>query len=252
MPERVAKRKYNRRKPLPVKAAKESQRAEPLSADTAAVIAAADKATVQAAIDATAAAGDGLPTGRQMDRSNALETLKAADATDPAFEEQYAKSLGRSDGYLKQRKVGTNRTTLVPANCEVHPDLGAWGLRYMGRWMMIRWINIRPAFRQKRFEQGWQYFEGPVWARRLGLNPENYLNEKGRILTGDTELGWIGEEFVYKYLGIVKQRKDDMVRGATDRMLNSTSAMIPGMKFIEGSDDEVMGQIGEMKGRVGA
>lgn len=206
---------------------------------------------VQEAINSVAAAGDALPNpGSQTDLSNHGNMLARDDnahEADPTFEAQYQKALDRGMGYLSRRKVSGNRTGMIPPNCDIHPKLGAWGLHYQGRWMIIRWLDIRPKTRQKRQEQGWQYFEGREWCDRLGLVAEVYLNERGRIGYMDTELGWAPEEYIFEHRAEVEERRAAMFSTAKDRLLGQQSKYIPRVEILEGDDESVLGELGDRK-----
>lgn len=205
---------------------------------------------VQAAIDNYAEKGDAIPNETQMDRSNiGIAMEKAADAatSDPEFEKMYEQARKKSAGYLVQRRTGGNRNAMVPPNCEIHPKLGMWGFNYQGRWMIIRWLDIRPVTRQKRVAQGWQYFEGKVWCERLGLIPESYLNERGRIGYMDVELGWAPEEYIFARSDEAAQARKDMIATAQDRLHAAQSKHVPRIEIMEGDEQSVLGELHERK-----
>lgn len=198
---------------------------------------------VQKAIDRMGERQDALPTPSQVDSSVTRQALDIEDAADPAFEQAYERSRERAMGYLQKRKLAGNRTGLVPAACEIHPKLGAWGLRFGGKWMIIRWISKIPTVRQKRYEQGWQYFTGKEWCERLGLKPENYLNEKGRIETGDVELAWATEEYIFDRQKDVIEAKEVMVAETREKLMGMTSKYVPNVEILEGDDTGVMSEL---------
>jgi hypothetical protein len=214
---------------------------------------AAPVAAVQDAIDKFGAAGDALPGPRQMDTSNASVTHEKADSAEAEvleasrFNAQYEKALSRSTGYLVRRKISGNRNAMVPPKAELHPVLGMWGLQWSGKWMIFRWVSKNPRVRQKRFEQGYQYFEGREWCIRLGLNSENYINEKGRIEYVDLELAWVPEEYVVEKMGVTRNAKDDMVTKARDNLLGQTSREVPRIEILEGTGDEVQRELDERR-----
>jgi len=205
---------------------------------------------VQAAIDNFAEKGDALPLATQMDLSNVGNTLARMDneaAADPAFEKIYEDARKKSTGYLVQRRVSGNRNAMVPPNCEIHPRLGMWGLRYGGRWMIIRWLDIRPTTRQKRIAQGWQYFEGKIWCERLGLLPESYLNDRGRIGYMDVELGWAPEEYIFMRGEQAEEAKKAMIASAQDRLYAAQSKHVPRIEIMQGDEQSVLGELYDRK-----
>jgi hypothetical protein len=215
--------------------------------DAAATIRAAAKEpdAVQKAIDAMGDAGDRLPSlGTQTDNSTLNNILAQTEGNpDAEFAKAYEASVERGTGYLGRRRLAGNRSALVPPNATIHPKLNMWGLQYMGRWLILRWINKRPMVAQKRFEQGWQYFEGKEWCHRLGLSAENYLNEAGRIQTIDTCLAWASEEYVMQNQRLVVEKQQAMVAAAHDNLMDKRSKYIPGLEIISGSDEDVMGEL---------
>ncbi len=219
--------------------------------DVAATLRAAAKEpdAVQKAIDSMGDAGDCLPSpGTQTDNSTLNNVLARTESDhDPEFEAAYAKSVDRGGGYLARRRLAGNRSALVPPNATVHPKLGMWGLQYMGKWLILRWLSKKPAIAQKRHEQGWQYFEGREWCKRLGLNPENYLNEAGRIQTIDVVLGWASEEYVFQNQRLVRERQQAMVAAAEDNLMSKQSQYIPHINVLSGSDEEVMGELADRR-----
>lgn len=203
---------------------------------------------VQKAINTVSKIGADNPTETQMGSS---ETSKAlANDDDPTFSDAYAKNLTRGMGFLRSRRAedgGRNR--LVPPNATQHPRLpgSPWCLYYMGKYMVLYWVPKTSEYRQLKYEQGYTYFEGPVWCRRLGLSPENYLNEAGRIQTGDVELAWTSEEFVRQYGDRLQFARDAMVSTAREKLMDQTNEIMPGVKVFEGPDAEAA--LGEMKER---
>lgn len=201
---------------------------------------------VQQSINRLAEVGADNPTVTQMGPS---EVAKAVDR-DPAFEEQYAKSTSRGAGFLHSKRAEDGgRSRLVPPNATQHPTLPGrpWCLYYMGKYLVLYWVPKYSDYQQLKYEQGYTYFEGPLWTRRLGLNPENYLNEKGRIQIGDVELAWIGEEFVRQYGDRLSSANRDMVDTARDKLMSGTNAAMPGVHVFDGPDAEAM--LGEFKER---
>ena len=206
--------------------------------------AASEPDAVQKAIDSMGDAGDKLPGPRQMDTTTVGAVLaKSDDTSDAEFEAQYERATTRGIGYLSRRKLAGNRSGLVPPNATLHPKLQMWGLLYMGKWLILRWINKRPAVAQKRFEQGWQYFEGREWCHRLGLTPENYLNEAGRIQTIDALLAWAPEEYIFENQQLVKDKQLAMVAAAEDNLMDKRSRYVPGVEILSGSDEDVLGEL---------
>lgn len=213
---------------------------------------------VQTAINAMAAVGDAIPSGTQADPTVLASTIARADATadtDPIFREQYDRATTRGIGFLRRVRSSGGRSALVPPACTQHPKLPdhPWGFYYNGKWMLIRWVpHGQPMVRQKRYEQGYTYFEGPLWARRLGLSPDNYLNERGRIQVADAELAWISEEYVVEYRGLVLTKQGEMVSKARDTLMGATGEAMPNVHVLEGSEEDVVGRLDEMKRRAAA
>jgi hypothetical protein len=205
--------------------------------------AAGEPDVVQKAINAMGDAGDRLPSSGSQTDTTTLGGILARTNEDPEFEAAYEKATSRGVGYLSRRRIAGNRSALVPPNATIHPKLGMWGLQYMGKWLILRWINKKPAVAQKRFEQGWQYFEGKEWCSRLGLNSENYLNEAGRIQTIDAVLAWAPEEYIFENQQLVLEKRQAMVASAEDNLMNQRSRYIPNVEIISGSDEDVMGEL---------
>lgn len=202
---------------------------------------------VQEAIDSWAAAGDATQAPAQTDLTNARNAQARLDAADPDFDKQYEKAREKAVGYLVRRRVQGNRTAMVPPNAELHPKLQMWGLPYGGKWLILRWLDIRPRVRQKRDAQGWQYFEGKVWCERLGLIPDANLNERNRIGYMDTELAWAPEEYIFERMQEVSDARGVMVSTATDRLMEHQSRHIPRIEVLEGDDEAVLGELQDRK-----
>jgi hypothetical protein len=201
---------------------------------------------VQSAINRMAESSDSI-NRRQMDTSNtsnALGAIDEAESSDAAkFAAVYAKATQHGLEYLSKRAVSGNRTAMIPPHCEIHPKLGAWGLNFCGKWMLIRWLSKNHNVRQKRHRQGWQYFEGREWATRLGLNPEFYVNDKGRIELGDLELGWHTEDYHFRMMRRVVDDRADAITTAKERLMGIADSAVPRVELIEGSDVDVMAEL---------
>lgn len=212
---------------------------------------------VQASIDHLGDKADYLPdattfdmsnVGREMAQADAAAAVAAAEAHDEAeFLKQYEHAKTRSVGYLQARRMSGNRTAMVPPNCEIHPKLGMWGLRYAGKWLIIRWLDIRPRTRQKRSVQGWQYFEGEEWCKRLGLLKEAYYNDRGRIGYIDVELAWAPEEYIFAHETEVREAREAMIATTTDRLMSHKSKHVPNIDILEGDDESVIGELRDRK-----
>ncbi len=205
----------------------------------------------QDSADKMAVAGDATTPKSQMDRTNADTTIAKADALEAqdqqSFDEIYDRGVSKTLGYLQRRRTMGNRTGMVPPNCERHDALGEWGLLYRGKWMMIRWLDIRQRVRQKRFDQGYQYFEGKVWCERLGLVPENYLNERGRVGYMDSELAWVPEEYIFERRLGAQQARDSHTQTVRDKLSEQTSSLIPTIEVLEGDDESVKRELKDRK-----
>lgn len=202
---------------------------------------------LQQAIDKLGEAGDAIPSSTQMDSTNIRTEVNSVPPPNP-FEEQYDAARTRGLAHLKRvRTATTGGSTLIPPNARVHPRLGRWGIQYNGKWLIIRWIGIRQQQRQRRFEQGYQYFEGRDQIAILGLDPDVYMNDRGRVQIGDSELGWVPEEYVFEHLKEAKERQEAMVATARDRVYNNESAAVPDVHVFEGSEGEVMDQLSRLR-----
>lgn len=198
---------------------------------------------VQQSINKWADAGES-GSGVQVDSQTVTAKSEAALDNDELFQKQYESGVARAIGQLDRRRLTSGKTMLVPPECVIHPELGEWGLRYGGKWMMIRWIGMTQRYRQRRFQEGYQYFEGRSWCIRLGLDPESYLNEKGRIQANDTELGWCPEERRFSMLSRVKQAQKDMQSTTVDKLMNSQDGKyVKRLEVLEGDEEGVMGEL---------
>lgn len=206
---------------------------------------------VQDAIDRMAEAGDAVPSGNQIDSTNLNNDLNASAPPDP-LESKYNLARARGSGYLARVRSQIGRSALVPPTAEVHPRLGRWAVNWGGKWLILRWIGIRGFQRQRRREQGYQYFEGSEEIRRLGLDPECVINERGRVQSGDAELAWCPEEFVFEHEKEAQERKESMVATARDNVYRHISEAIPEIHQFEGSNEEVEDSLDRLRkgGRV--
>jgi hypothetical protein len=203
--------------------------------------------TVQRAIDGWGEVSDAVPHSEQMDRTNLSREVALADPPDP-FEATYERARARGLGHLARMRASSGRSTLIPPNAELHPKLGRWAINRRGKWLIIRWIGIRQVQRQKRYEQGYQYFEGREQCKEIGLDPEVYMNDRNRIQIGDAELGWVPEEFVYEHMMNSQRKKEEMVQKAEDHVMKQVGKVMPDMRIFEGSEEEVTDRLKALKG----
>jgi len=226
-------------------AAKRTTRARKINAPDEGEISAAGD-VVQAAIDRMGESADAVPSGNQMDNTNIQNEVNSTPPPDP-FAEQYEKAKARGITHLRRVRSSVGQSTLIPPKCEIHPKLGRWALNRSGRWLVIRWVGIKQQQRQRRFEQGYQYFEGREQILDLGLDPEVYMNDRGRVQIGDAELAWVPEEFVFEHLRETEERKDAMVATAKDRVYNNIGEFVPDVRVFEGTEGEVMDQLSSLR-----
>lgn len=210
------------------------------------VIREAEPDAIQAAIDRMAAAGEAVPSERQVDKpTTANATLRSVDGDDPDadFTARYEAANAAGLGYLhRKRMVGGPGSTMVPPNSQLHPTLKMWGYVHGGKWMIYRWVPKNGMLKQTRIAQGYTYFEGEAWCKRLGLLPEAYMREGGRIQWIDAQLMWHTPEYISEHFNEVQRRQDDLVTRVKDQYMSSGNRdMRP--ELLEGTDEEVLGEL---------
>lgn len=209
----------------------------------------------QAHVDRWADSGDALsPEDRTAASRGERAVSEATDSApeDRSFMDLYDKSTQRGVGRL--RSLGRGVAGSWPPNAVIHPLLGLPCFSHCGKTIILRWIGTYAVYRQKRFEQGWIYFEGPEWAERLGLNYEAYRNEKGRIQRGDTELAWMAEDVALAKAAKRQLNHEAMISGVKDAFSEKMDAnpYVRGFEILQGTDAEINEEMKERKRYAGS